>query len=76
MKTISFIFLFLFFVPISLYLLLMIFLIVLLLVLEDVMALIVGNRSVISYGGPGTMSVFDICNKDGDWNRSYHPSEP
>jgi hypothetical protein len=55
----------------------MIFLLILLVfVLKDAMALIVNNRSVDSYGDPGTMSEIDIYNKDKDWNRSYHPSEP
>lgn len=36
----------------------------------------VSNKSVVSTGGPGTMVVIDMYNKDGNWKRSYHPTEP
>lgn len=38
--------------------------------------LVVNNKTVVSYGGPGTYVVTDRYNDIGDWNRTYHPQEP
>ncbi|KAI8636788.1 Metallo-dependent phosphatase-like protein [Parasitella parasitica] len=39
-------------------------------------ALVVNNKTVVSYGGPKTNVLADQYNSDGDWNRTYHPAEP
>ncbi|KAK4514725.1 Phosphate metabolism transcription protein [Mucor velutinosus] len=39
-------------------------------------ALVINNKTVICYGGPGTLPSTDLYNKHGDWNRTYHPAEP
>jgi hypothetical protein len=38
--------------------------------------IVVNNKTVVCYGGPGTLPSVDLYNKDGDWNRTYHPAEP
>ncbi|CAO3654122.1 unnamed protein product [Mucor fragilis] len=39
-------------------------------------ALVVNNKTVVCYGGPGTLPTTDLYNQDGDWNRTYYPAEP
>lgn len=39
-------------------------------------ALVVNNKTVVCYGGPGTLPSVDLYNKYGDWNRTYYPAEP
>ncbi|KAL9551708.1 hypothetical protein PS6_004876 [Mucor atramentarius] len=39
-------------------------------------ALVVNDKTVVCYGGPGTLPSADLYNKHGDWNRTYYPAEP
>lgn len=60
-----------FFPKIMLRLLLLVFIL-----MTTAKALFVNNKTVVCYGGPGTMPSTDLYNQDGDWNRTYYPAEP
>lgn len=55
----------------------MIFFIVLLLsIIQIVELLVVGNKTVVCSGGPGTYTDVDRYNKIGSWNQTFHPADP
>lgn len=52
------------------------FAVVLLSVFQIVELLVLGNKTVVCYGGPGTYTGVDRYNQIGSWNQTYHPADP
>lgn len=52
------------------------FILVLISVFQLAELLVVGNKTVVCYGGPGTYTDVDRYNQFGSWNQTYHPASP